>query len=288
MIARIGVLILAVLSPVAAQQQTKNVEDYLPLAVGNSWTYEQVVLDARMNLDGSHLNPSTTDPVEQFTISILSTEVIDGETYYVFSEVPGTLVYDVPDHFIGGKKLRWNGNHLTEHDGTSELSLYRFDMPTSPENWIENSYSIPTTEGDTLVVARSWMMPNSGLLDQSFTFYGYTGYVSEGGWDAGTKIKYQWVRGHIFAEKWGLWFSSESLRDDDHGPYQNVLSPVRATFYTDTQGGTDTRSADGDSPSGTTYEYDAYRCARDGKPDCGFPTSQSSASWGAVKNGDYR
>ena len=228
MIARIGVLILAVLSPVAAQQQTKNVEDYLPLAVGNSWTYEQVVIDGRTNLDGSHLNPSI-EQFEQFTISILRTEVIDGETYYVFSEVPGTLMYDVPDHFIGGKKLRWNGNHLTEHDGTSELSLYRFDMPTSPENWIENSYSIPTTEGDTLVVAQSWMMPNSGLLHQTFGFRGYTGWASEGGWDAGTRIEYQWVRGHIFSEKWGVSFCHESLIDDDHGVY--TCEPISKSLH---------------------------------------------------------
>ena len=221
MIARIGVLILAVLSPVAAQQQTKNVEDYLPLAVGNSWTYEQVVLDARMNLDGSHLNPSTTDPVEQFTISILSTEVIDGETYYVFSEVPGTLVYDVPDHFIGGKKLRWNGNHLTEHDGTSELSLYRFDMPTSPENWIENSYSIPTTEGDTLVVARSWMMPNSGLLDQKFHFLWLHRIRFRGRLGRWHKDKIPvGSRPHLRREVGAMVLPSESLRDDDHGPYQ--------------------------------------------------------------------
>ena len=76
-------IVLAALVPVplAAQTTTRNVQDYLPLAVGNSWTYKHEFIDARNS------RAPTTYLTAEFTISILRTEVIDGETYYVFSDI---------------------------------------------------------------------------------------------------------------------------------------------------------------------------------------------------------
>ena len=103
-----------------------SVEDYLPLSVGNSWTYKHVFSDAR----GLRVGTSVVHHEAEFTVSVLRTEVIDGDTYYVFSDVSTSAPEGIPKQFLAGKKLRWDGNNLTEHDGTSSVSLYRFDIPT--------------------------------------------------------------------------------------------------------------------------------------------------------------
>ena len=56
MLTYLAALFLLAAAPLAAQE--KNVEDYLPLAVGNSWTYLHWFVDDRRNTDGSYLNPS--------------------------------------------------------------------------------------------------------------------------------------------------------------------------------------------------------------------------------------
>ena len=48
MMTRIGVLLLIAM-PLAAQTASNAVHKFLPLAVGNSWTYEHLVVDDRHN-----------------------------------------------------------------------------------------------------------------------------------------------------------------------------------------------------------------------------------------------
>ena len=69
--------------------------DYLPLAVGNSWTYEHIYLDREEPYHpGVGYYPQWPTyraqwPEEpQFTITVERTEVIDGKTYYVLSAMP--------------------------------------------------------------------------------------------------------------------------------------------------------------------------------------------------------
>ena len=123
----------------ARAQVTYETYEFLPLAVGNSWVYKNSSHD-EYGLLG--LNDGDGSPRE-ITISIERTEVIDGLTYYVFSSMPGPTPN--PPHCITGKKVRWNGDHLMEHTGTGEISLYRFDTPGG------GTYTIPETEGDTQV-----------------------------------------------------------------------------------------------------------------------------------------
>ena len=69
--------------------------DYLPLAVGNSWTYKHDYQD----LDNPHLDQPDTSPwtaytaqypkTPQFTIEVLREEVIDGQTYFVIGHAGG-------------------------------------------------------------------------------------------------------------------------------------------------------------------------------------------------------
>ena len=88
--------VLLILRPdtrIDAQETTYRMSDYLPMVVGNSWTYYHRFFDFRLREDGSGpLNPWNYPDHEAargaFTITILRTEVIDGNTYHVFSDMP--------------------------------------------------------------------------------------------------------------------------------------------------------------------------------------------------------
>ena len=181
MITFLALLIVAVLSSsVAAQKaKTQNIQDMLPLAVGNSWTYQHGYIDFRVNADGTAVFPQARAYAE-ITISILRTEVIGGETYYVFSEGPENhMPVDLPAHFIDGKKLRWDGNNLMEHDGTSAFSLYQFDPPVGELTTLPvREYTI-SSHGDTLVKASAGATIG-GIFNQAFSFIGFSEFMSLG------------------------------------------------------------------------------------------------------------
>ncbi len=123
--------------------------DYLPLTVGNSWTY----LHDYYVLRGDYSQWSSyTDEFPQFTIEVLRSEEIDGQTYYMISDIPAFWP-PAPPHFIAGKKLRWEGTHLMEYTGGGERAVYRF------EGTNEEAYEIPTVEGDNLVTVVSGSDP---------------------------------------------------------------------------------------------------------------------------------
>ncbi len=261
MIARTAVLLLTALAPLAAQ--TRSVQDYLPLAVGNSWTYAHLFLDARGRNEIAFQG--------EITISILRTEVIDGDTYYVFSDVSTDAPEGVPKHFLAGKKLRWDGNNLTEHDGASSLSLYRFDVPTGTDG-VSREYSIPETHGHTSVKSYAFIVSDRLML-QSFQFSG------EG------------ARGAViaFSEDFGLQEAIEGEAAGDMLVMQHTLTPIRAVFQTGSQ---DASARDAHtSSSAVTVEWDDYLCYF-GNDDvflgvsCNYPpTSTSSNSWGLIKEG---
>ena len=282
MLTYLAALFLLAAAPLAAQE--KNVEDYLPLAVGNSWTYRHSFVDGRQNTDGSYVNPSERGKTE-FTISILRTEVIDGDTYYVFSDPISDLPVEIPDHFIGGKKLRWEGTQLMEHDGFSSFSIYHFDIPTSDVH--VRYYPIQSTLGDTLVRAHSGLSSSRNFMRQSFSFEGYTGYLTEGGWDNGSG---SWLRIVKFSEDYGLVYAGEAIRDGDYGIYVNRLYPSRAVIHTSQGPPSAPRNEDGLYQ--TSFEYDDYSCYRRGADlryesiECNYPpTSTPQESWGSIKNG---
>ena len=284
MIARIAGFVLAWVIPLAAQTQTA--EQLLPLAVGNSWTYEHRYSDSRTNGDGTWVYPAGSTQAE-VTISILRTEVIDGETYYVFSDPPNTLDVHRPVHFIAGKKLRWDGYNLTEHDGTTSFSLYQFDS-SFDDTW--RPYSVPAghAHGDTLVSTYSGLT-RSQLRSQTFLFFGSPDFLSLGGWDGPSYGYWQYGRSIIFTEHFGVEFSGETMIEGDVIVYGNKLVPIRATFQTSAN----TRSSD--TPSGTTVEWDDFRCYRNrhdllysSNRTCGYTppsTSKSPGSWGLIKDG---
>lgn len=140
--------------------------DYVPLAVGNRWTYEHSYSNKtyprQANPDfeelepfgipgyphgrGNPIPPDSLRFVEKtLTIEITHTEVIDGLEYFVFSDVDYTWP-PLPALFWDGKKVRlsdegflvfrWNGQDVPVYD----LNHHHLDLGGFNE-FIRNSYT---------------------------------------------------------------------------------------------------------------------------------------------------
>ncbi len=161
--------------PAGAQQEQveqvieANPADFLPLAVGNKWTYGHtywnayypwwhesdnssalgVLLRAIFEipgypyfLDAPRNSPEPplylrNIPEVELTIEITHTEIIEGHTYFVFSDVDYSWP-PVPNLFLAGQKVRFSdeGMLLFRWNG-QDIPLYAFN-PQYP-----NEYSIP-------------------------------------------------------------------------------------------------------------------------------------------------
>ena len=122
--------------------------DYVPLAVGNRWTYEHYYenylhgagdpFDIPGYPPGSP--PDSLRLVEKIvTIEITHTEVIDGFEYFVFSDADYAWP-PLPDFFWGGKKVRlsdegflvfrWNGQDIPVYDFGHTGTEYTRTLPS--------------------------------------------------------------------------------------------------------------------------------------------------------------
>ena len=125
--------------------------DYVPLAVGNRWTYEHFYMNYLHGTGEPFDIPGYPPGIPSdsllfaekiVTIEITHTEVIDGLEYFVFSDAD----YDwppLPDFFWGGKKVRlsdegflvfrWNGQELPVYDfGHPHLGYFHRYTSTLP------------------------------------------------------------------------------------------------------------------------------------------------------------
>ena len=122
--------------------------EYLPLAVGNSWTYKHVYSNALHGAEGPlPLEDEWSFPIDPLlspeptvTIEITHTEVIDGLEYFVFSEADYAWP-PFPSFFLEGKKVRlseegilmfrWEGQDIPVYDfgGTSNPHTYVGTFP---------------------------------------------------------------------------------------------------------------------------------------------------------------
>ncbi|MFA6108594.1 MAG: hypothetical protein WDA75_07490 [Candidatus Latescibacterota bacterium] len=111
---------------------------FLPLSVGNSWTYTHRYLNDRPDLLGMSWDSPSWASRDDVKVEITHTEEIDGQTYYVFSD----LDYDfppVPSFFLAGKKVRWDDQgRLMVRWQDGEFCLYDFSH--------EGTYDIPEQE----------------------------------------------------------------------------------------------------------------------------------------------
>ena len=210
-----------VLPAVATDYQAS---DYLPLAVGNSWTYSHEFSDnERRYGDRSRWTTFTAQFPDrpQFTITVERTEVIDGKTYYVLSDMPANWP-PAPPHFIAGKKLRWQGTHLMERTADGEEAIYRFDGAN------ETGYAISTDEGANQVEVKVRFEP---VPRYTFDFLGF----EEGG--GGTR----------FIAGYGIEICLRTIFGTDHPLFTNRIKALRAVI-----GGRSVELSDALTPTSTS------------------------------------
>jgi hypothetical protein len=199
--------------------------DYLPLAVGNSWTYQHIyhdIHDPRAKEKWSTYIAQRPE-IPQFTIEVLRTEVIAGKTYYVISDMPANWP-PAPPHFIAGKKLRWQGTHLMERITDGERAVFRFDGAN------DAGYAIEPVEGDNVVEVTVYSNPNP--RHYIFRFRGSEGRRSCG-----------------FFKNYGLTRCAWIITRSPQIVFNNRLDPIRAVLGGRTVGLDDLLMPTSTSPS---------------------------------------
>ena len=114
--------------------------DYVPLEVGNRWTYEHLYINYDYHIGEPFAIPgyppgdppdSLTRAKKIVTIEITHTEVIDGLEYFVFSDADYAWP-PLPDFFWGDKKVRLSDEgFLVFHWNGQELPVYDFGHPSN-------------------------------------------------------------------------------------------------------------------------------------------------------------
>ena len=251
--------------------------DYMPLAVGNSWTFIHLVADAYGGIFDHSLAPSERWPDwaradaeygrAQVTITVERTEAIGDTTYYVLSGMPTGSWPPQPPHCLAGKKLRWKGSELMERTATGEQSFFRFEG--------DSRYTIPLTHGDDEVKRRGGGGPAPRPPTIGFVFTGnsaldWLSKFETEGWRGGRAV--------VFLAGYGLERCTEHAEgyNDQGTVFKNRFRAVRAVLVEGGGGG-----ASGQSGATRTIHIDD--AVRGGPPPGPSSSSPSSSSWGQVK-----
>ena len=247
--------------------------DYLPLAVGNSWTFRHEVFDryGGIFLDLFAAWPAYEEALPDgfpvVTITVERTEAIGDTTYYVLSDMPTGGWPPQPPHCLAGKKLRWKGGELMERTDTGEQSFFRFEGGSR--------YTIPLTHGDDEVRRRAGGGPPPRPPTMGFALTGNSAldWLSEfetEGWRGGRAV--------VFLAGYGLERCTERAEgyNDQGTVFKNRFHALRAVLV---EGGSDGGASGQSGTARTIHIDDAVR----GGPPPGSPASSSSSSWGQVK-----
>ena len=269
---RIYRLILAALVGLVGSAAAPEYEasDYLPLAVGNSWTFRHEVYDLYSASEGGErplgvFHGGAFDvlpPTRYVTITVERTKVIDDTTYYVLSDMPAGDFAPAPPHCPVGKTLRWKGSELMERTDTGERSFFRFEGP--------NTYTIPLTHGDDEVERRGGATNEARPIPRHvFWLSGNNAFdwldEFEPGWTA--------VREVGFLAGYGLSECEEYARGSDYKIFENEFIPHAATLVKgDGEGGVGGQSG---STARTVSYGDAIRAER--------PSPVARSTWGQLK-----
>ena len=250
-----------------------DLSDFLPLNVGNSWTYGHLYSD---KLDSDRDNHVYGYQI--VTLRIRSTEVIDGKTYYVFGDFSPSP-HPAPPHSLFGKKVRWEGDSLMVHDGTYEYPLLRFTETPAQGQIAEETYSVDPAEAEG--AKKVTRVDFSGLQGGHATLFEFLGSPME---DA---TKFQYSRSATFFRGYGLMYVSEYVDDYDYSLFQNILSGKTARLLESSSpdGGGETSARDADSED-TYREIDfGDAIANRGlmRHDHTTTGSTSKTSWGQTK-----
>ena len=158
----------------------------------------------------------------EFTIEVVRTEELDGQTYYVISDMPS--FWPPTPHFIAGKTLRWAGTQLMEHRGSGEQALYRFDGTD------ETGYTVSTDEGDSRVTVKVYAEP---VPRYSFSFHAAA--YGDGSQGSGFRAGYGCEKGR------------RNVHGEDHPLFINSITALRAVL-----GGTTVEYEDALIPTSTS------------------------------------
>ena len=262
--------VMAALSgPAALTAAEYKISDWMPLAVGNSWSCHHYVNDYFGRLTGNQFDEETAWPAWAnadgvFTLTVERTEEIGGETYYVLSDIPSGSWPPVPPGFIGGKKLRWKGRKLMEHTGTDEQAL--LDLGDGPE-----VFEYEPTPG--------WEVPRGGPQSVAPDLEEWLGSlvgIDPDDVHSGRRTV-EYVAGYGFAfceERVGL--------ADVEAAFHNRILAYEAALIESAEGTGGPRGSSGESKVVRTVKYvDAYRGERGTTTPISSSVSQSS--WGQVK-----
>lgn len=261
----IGFAVLLTARSGVSQDPTFQVPDFLPLSVGNSWTYRVYLGDFRYEefRGGS----------EEVTISIIDTEVIDGHEYYLFDDPPRGI--RLPPHFINGKRMRWEGNLLMIHDGSSEYALFRFPNPPGLSGDGSSTYGPTISYKLNPAKAKSDSMATVSVRARDkgvgvyFALFVFSGFhvpprgkpARVYGFNGGSN---RWIE---FTGRYGVSRCAESIWPADYSTYTHEVDPITARLR---------------SPAtGAFYEI-AYRQQAE-RGDFDIPTHDSASSWGRIK-----
>ena len=261
--------ILAALSGPAALPATEyEVSDFLPLAVGNSWTCFHQVRDPYGLADAPGPWTAWKESGGAFTLTVEQTEVIDGKTYYVLSDLPSGGWPPSPRDFIAGKKLRWKGSQLMEHTGSGEQTLFDFGGPEVYEyDPATETYPVPR---------RRFGFPAPDLEERLRADPEVMG--------SGDEV-HSGLHGISFLAKYGFWQCSESVQLSDAGAFRNEISANEATLIESSEGTGGVRGDRGDSGEGRVVRTVKFHDARRGEPGT-ITSSVSSSTWGQVKESE--
>ena len=253
-----------------------DLSDFLPLNVGNSWTYGHLYYD---DLDSDRDN--RVRGYQTVTLRIRSTEVIAGKTYYVFGDFSPSP-HPAPPHSLFGKKVRWEGDSLMVHDGTYEYPLLRFRETPDSRDAEEETYSVDPSEaeGATKVTRADFFTAPGGHL----AYFKFLGSPKE---DATNLRHYQYSRSATFVRGYGMMHVIERVDNEDYSLFENNLSGKTARLLEssspDEGGETSARDADSEDTYREISRDDASANRGLMRHDHTTTGSTSKSSWGQTK-----
>ena len=231
--------------------------DWLPLAVGNSWTYSHSYYesgDGNYDVYSQWTNYTAPYGIPQFILSVLRTEVIDGKTYFVISDMPEYWP-PVPPQFIAGKKLRWVGDQLMERTADGEQALFRFGGTSGTSG--EASYAVTTPEGTLQITSRERRSEHTH--DNTFSFW-------DGAEAAGPSDKWwYWSESAprvgaaiIFLKGFGVQQGQMALYDGDAPLFKNIQKAKHAVINGRTVTVEEARAAAGQASSSDASSIERF------------------------------
>ena len=197
-----------------------NPTDFLPLSVGNSWTFEHRYWGP------GEIDSLTSYLAKEVTIQITDEEILE-HTYYTFSPMP----YDwppPPDFFLAGKKVRIDEKGaLIELVGNAERYLFDFTFSQDADR------EIALSNDDTTWRISGYISLTNGGIFQDEILLGQFIHIFSNDLEARELYEYHVdVKKAFFRQFYGIDIFDFTIwgPTDDWVLYQNQLFPLYAVI----------------------------------------------------------